>query len=67
AAQIAGFPWRCVLSDRRSAYEQWNLPFEAAMRNEFRLGFATIQSGETVNGASRFARGAGRHGSFETE
>lgn len=65
AAQIARFPQRCMLSDRRSAYEQWDMPMRAALRNEFRLGLATIESGETVEGATRFARGAGRHGVFE--
>jgi hypothetical protein len=28
------------------------------------LGMATIRSGETAEGAARFADGAGRHGSF---
>jgi enoyl-CoA hydratase len=67
AEQIAKFPWRCVLSDRRSAYEQLNLPFDEAMRNEFKLGLETILSGETVEGATRFAKGAGRHGSFDKD
>ena len=65
AEQIAQFPQRCLLGDRRSAYEQWDLPFEDAMKNEFRLGLSTIQTGETLEGAGRFARGAGRHGAFE--
>jgi enoyl-CoA hydratase len=65
AEQIAHFPVQCLLSDRRSAYEQWELPFEAAMRNEFRLGFTTIQSGETLEGAIRFDGGTGRHGTFD--
>ena len=65
AEQIAQFPQRCLLGDRRSAYEQWDLPLEDAMKNEFRLGLATIQTGETLEGAGRFARGAGRHGTFE--
>jgi enoyl-CoA hydratase len=64
AEQIARFPQHCLLSDRRSAYEQWDFPFEEAMKNEFRLGLATIQTGETLEGAGRFARGAGRHGVF---
>lgn len=64
ALEIAKFPWNCVISDRRSAYEALDLPFEEAMHNEFRLGLATIESGETVEGASRFAKGAGRHGRF---
>jgi enoyl-CoA hydratase len=36
----------------------------AALRNEYRHGIATIRSGETVEGARRFASGAGRHGQF---
>jgi enoyl-CoA hydratase len=35
------------------------------MANEYRLGFETVSSGETLEGASRFAAGAGRHGSFD--
>lgn len=65
ALEIAQFPWNCVLSDRRSAYEALELSFEEAMKNEFKLGLATIESGETVKGASRFAGGMGRHGSFK--
>ncbi|MFH1242993.1 MAG: crotonase/enoyl-CoA hydratase family protein [Pseudomonadota bacterium] len=67
AEQISRFPQRCMLSDRRSAYEQWELSFQAALRNEFRLGRNTILSGETLEGASRFAKGAGRHGIFDQE
>jgi enoyl-CoA hydratase len=62
AAHIAAFPPRCVRSDRRSAIDQWSLPLDAAIAHEFELGFQTIESGETVEGATRFARGAGRHG-----
>jgi len=65
ASQIASFPNLCMLSDRRSAYEGLHLPFEAAMRNETRLGIRTWESGETVNGATLFAQGSGLHGSFD--
>jgi enoyl-CoA hydratase len=65
AVQIAGFPWNCVLSDRRSAYEGASLTFDQAMAREFELGMATVESGETLQGAARFAGGAGRHGKFE--
>ena len=65
AGQIASFPERCMLSDRRSVYEGMDLTFELAMRNEFRLGLKTLESGETRAGASRFAAGTGRHGSFK--
>ena len=64
AEQIAAFPQRCMLSDRRSLLEQWDLPFEEALANEFRLGMETINSGESVEGAGRFSEGAGRHGEF---
>lgn len=65
AAEIARFPQRCMRSDRRSAYDQWSLPLDGAFAREFELGVATIASGETFEGASRFAGGAGRHGRFE--
>ncbi len=65
AEEIAHFPQRCLLSDRRSAYDQCNLTWEKALKNEFRLGLETIQSGETGKGAERFRQGAGRHGTFE--
>ena len=65
AHQLARFPQRCLRADRLSAYEQWALPWDAAWRNELHHGLAVIQAGETVAGAERFARGAGRHGSFE--
>lgn len=65
AKQIAAFPQLCMLNDRKSAYEQWDLPFEEAMANENRLGRDVMRSGETVTGATRFAGGKGRGGSFE--
>jgi enoyl-CoA hydratase len=64
ASEIAAFPPRCVRSDRQSATTQWSLPLDGALAREFELGMATIASGETVEGATRFARGAGRHGEF---
>ena len=65
AQQIAQFPQKCLLSDRKSVYEQADLSFAEALTNEFRLGMETITSGETLAGADRFAHGAGRHGKFE--
>jgi enoyl-CoA hydratase len=62
ARQLAALPQRCLRSDRQSAYEQWDLPFDEALANEYRLGWETITSGETGEGATRFAAGAGRHG-----
>jgi enoyl-CoA hydratase len=64
AAQLARFPQRCMRSDRLSAYDQWHLPWHEALLHETRLGLQVIRSGETREGASRFASGAGRHGDF---
>ncbi|GHD09563.1 putative enoyl-coa hydratase/isomerase [Halioglobus japonicus] len=65
AEQLAAFPQGCLRSDRLSAYAQWDLDYEAAMANEFQRGEQVVASRETVTGATRFAEGAGRHGSFE--
>jgi enoyl-CoA hydratase len=65
AHQIAAFPQRCLRSDRRSAYLQWDLSLPEALRTETELGNEVIRSGETRTGAARFAAGAGRHGRFE--
>jgi enoyl-CoA hydratase len=64
AHQIAAFPQICMRGDRLSAIEQFDLPFEAAMAHEFTSGLASMKK-EAVNGAARFARGAGRHGKFK--
>jgi enoyl-CoA hydratase len=64
ARTIAAFPFRCVVSDRRSANESMDRGFGDAMANEYALGQATIDSGESVEGARRFAAGEGRHGAF---
>jgi enoyl-CoA hydratase len=37
---------------------------QQALQEETRLGLEVIRSGETREGASRFASGAGRHGDF---
>jgi enoyl-CoA hydratase len=62
AHQLAGLPQGCLRSDRLSAHEQWGMTEADAMANEVRRGLATIQSGETLAGAQRFASGEGRHG-----
>lgn len=65
ARTIAAFPQRCLRADRASALDQWDLSHQAAMRNELYGGREVILSGETADGASRFAGGAGRHGKFD--
>jgi len=64
ANQLLKFPQRCMRADRMSAYQQWDLSLDDAIRNETRLGKEVIDSGETKAGATRFAEGKGRHGSF---
>jgi enoyl-CoA hydratase len=62
AHQLAALPQFCLRSDRLSALEQWGLTEEEAAVNEARRGRAVIDSGETLEGALRFAGGAGRGG-----
>ncbi len=62
AHEIAALPQGCMRRDRQSSYEQWDLPLRQALANETRLGLDTIMSGETLDGAARFAAGEGRHG-----
>jgi enoyl-CoA hydratase len=62
AQQLAKLPQAALRSDRLSAIEQWELSWEQAVLNEFRLGLATVATGETEAGARRFASGVGRHG-----
>jgi len=66
AQQLTRFPQNCLRSDRLSAYEQWGMPLEAALRNEYERGVAVIASHETLAGATRFASGKGRHGDFDS-
>jgi enoyl-CoA hydratase len=62
ARQIAQAPQECLRNDRQSAYQQWDLPLDEALWAEVALGLRTLESGETLQGAARFAGGAGRHG-----
>lgn len=64
AAQLSAFPQACLRSDRASALAQWSLDWNAARANEVALGRATLATGESQQGASRFAAGQGRHGAF---
>lgn len=64
ARELAAFPQECLRNDRLSAIRQWDLNEEEAWREELRLARRTLASGETREGARRFAAGAGRHGRF---
>jgi enoyl-CoA hydratase len=66
AYEISRFPQACMNSDRMSAYEQGGLALDAALANEFRHGLNIVNSGESRDGAAKFAGGKGRHGKFES-
>ncbi|WP_431990757.1 crotonase/enoyl-CoA hydratase family protein [Streptomyces albogriseolus] len=63
AASLARFPQACLRSDRASVLEQEGLGEGEALAAELRQGAAVLA--ESLEGAARFASGAGRHGSFD--
>ena len=63
AQRIAAFPQAGLRHDRLSVLEQWSLPLEQALENELLWGRKTMDSGEPLAGARRFADGEGRSGS----
>lgn len=65
AHEIAKFPQVCMRSDRESVYAGFDMDFADGMKQEFEKGMRVIRSGETVQGASNFSGGAGRHGDFK--
>jgi enoyl-CoA hydratase len=54
AAEVAAFPWRCVVSDRRSVYEGLGLGLDEALANEDRLGREVIFAEGFGDGVARF-------------
>jgi enoyl-CoA hydratase len=65
ARELCKFPQLCMRSDRLSSYRQWGMSLDDALESETELGREVIRSGETREGASRFASGKGRHGNFD--
>ena len=65
AAEIARFPQAVMRADRRSALSQWGSSLDDAMASEFAWGIEAASTGETQQGAERFASGRGRHGDFD--
>ena len=63
AANIAGFPQKCLLADRASALRQWDLSAHEALVAEGAGGYPVVFE-EALEGAKRFKGGAGRHGQF---
>lgn len=62
AHDLAVFPQTCMRNDRAAVLAQWGLDEGQALQVEARLGRATIESGESAEGAKRFATDSGRHG-----
>jgi enoyl-CoA hydratase len=62
ARQIAEYPQGAMRADRRSVLNQWSLSSEDAAKAEYRGGLEVLASGEAHEGARRFAKGSGRHG-----
>lgn len=54
AEEIAGFPWRCVMSDRRAVYDGLGLGVAEALANEDRLGREVIFGDDFAAGVARF-------------
>ncbi|MBC2900616.1 crotonase/enoyl-CoA hydratase family protein [Streptomyces cupreus] len=63
AATIARFPQECLRADRASVFDQEGLDEPGALRSELRHGMGVLA--QSLEGAARFAAGAGRHGAFE--
>ena len=64
AAQLSAFPQLCMRNDRLSALGQWSLDWDQATAAEIALGMETLRSGQSQEGAARFAAGEGRGGRF---
>ncbi|WP_422749530.1 crotonase/enoyl-CoA hydratase family protein [Mycobacterium sp. WMMD1722] len=60
AAELARFPQQCMRADRLSALGQWGLGEDEAIDREF-ASMSRVKH-EALEGAGRFAAGAGRHG-----
>ncbi len=63
AKSLAKFPQLCMRTDRASAYQQWGMSIEDALKNEGREGLAPVLQ-EAQAGAARFAAGKGRGGDY---
>ncbi len=61
AAELALLPQGCMRADRLSALHQWGHSEAEAM--DFEFGSLSQVAAESLEGAARFAKGAGRHGS----
>jgi enoyl-CoA hydratase len=62
AGELSALPQTCLRQDRLSVRRQWGREEKEAMALELEHGMVSLAS-DALAGASRFARGAGRHGS----
>jgi enoyl-CoA hydratase len=62
AGQLAQLPQGALRADRHSVLNQWSKSIEDAAKAEHRGGLEVLASGESQEGARRFAEGSGRHG-----
>ena len=61
--ELAALPQVCLRSDRASLYAQWDLPLDRrAARSRPSSASDALRAGGALDGAARFAGGAGRHG-----
>ena len=60
--ELAALPQTCMRNDRASVYAQCDLDLADALRRETELGIDTLRAPGAMDGAARFAAGAGRHG-----
>ncbi len=63
AAELARLPQLCLRADRASMLSQWGLSEADAM--DFEFGSLVQVAEESLEGAARFAAGAGRHGAAD--
>jgi enoyl-CoA hydratase len=62
AHELAALPQACLRNDRLSLLGQWGLSEFDALMAETRFGLDSLSSPEAIEGAARFASGAGRGG-----
>ena len=62
--QLAALPQTCLRQDRLSLRGQWGLDEPSALAAELEHGLVSLRAG-ALEGADRFARGAGRHGAAD--
>jgi enoyl-CoA hydratase len=61
ALELSELPQECLRNDRLSVLDQHGLTETEALASELRHGLRSLQA-DAVEGAARFAAGAGRHG-----